>query len=231
MVKTTSGLFVSASENLVTGILLFLFLSGFMTVVTPSDFSPSMRGVLISQLVLLILTALFLLVAALMSRTRYIVGDNSASERARQQQQAEEDEGTKENDEGSAPSQEALAASSMLDWIMATRLRFLLSLGAANAYSTFTLGLLLMFMCAVIQSSTGWGLDATLDVRMDPESSFQAVDQNWRQWANISSSQRQGSVYASSRRLDWIQATMGSSGWIKSSAVQVRNMCSQYNYD
>ena len=67
---TTSGLFVACTENVLLVLFLYTLLNGLMELVMPADFSPAMRGALISQLVLVIVTGALVLGISLWDRAR-----------------------------------------------------------------------------------------------------------------------------------------------------------------
>lgn len=84
--------------------------------------------------------------------------------------------------------------ASVLKWIARRRGHGLNTLSVCNAYCSCTLAVFLLYFCEFMQAVSGWGLDDQLVPR-----------------ASVNASSR--AVYSSSQRLDWIQASAGSSGW------------------
>ena len=74
------------------------------------------------------------------------------------------------------------------------------TLSVCSAYCVMTLGLLLLFLAELLQAASGLGLDTSVVYRTRtmtmPES-------------NVTE------LYASTQRLDWVQAVSGGSGWMR----------------
>jgi hypothetical protein len=68
--KSTSGLFVVCSENVFVVLFLYTLLNGLMELIHPADYSPAMRGIMVSQLVLTVITGTLILLHAAYDRSR-----------------------------------------------------------------------------------------------------------------------------------------------------------------
>ena len=72
------------------------------------------------------------------------------------------------------------------------------TLSVCSAYCAMSLGLLLLFLAELLQAASGLGLDTSVVYRIrtmqDPEAD---------------------ELYASTQRLDWVQAVSGGSGWMR----------------
>lgn len=76
------------------------------------------------------------------------------------------------------------------------------ALNTANAYCTGVVSLLLVFCAMFFQATSGSGLDSAIEQRESSAASSQSSSNN-------------NTYYDSSQKLDWMQATLGSSGWQK----------------
>lgn len=173
MARSSSGLFVSCAENVFFVMFMHALLSGLMDLLRSADFSPGMRGVMFSQLVLALVTGGLILGLSAWDRTRLVFGAA---------------DGAPPPDQGSPIEQ----------WVMQRLDRAKLTLGVCNAYCVFTLALFLLFFSEFLQALTGLG--------MEYEGSA-AMEMRLRLSTNA--------MYASTPRLDWVQAIAGGSGWVQ----------------
>ncbi len=82
----------------------------------------------------------------------------------------------------------------VLKWIERRRSSAMNMLAVANSYSVCVLAISLLYVGCFLQGASGWGLSDTLKWRTS------------KLQANI--------TYASSQRLDWVQSSIGASGWV-----------------
>ncbi len=133
MAKSTSGLFVACSENVFVVLFLFTLLNGLMELLRPSDFSPAMRGAMTAQLVLVLMTGIFILLLAGWDRARHLFSSG---------EEEQEDEKKKP----------------VHLWIRERLFKSRLALAVCHAYSACTLGIFLFFLAAFLQAVSGLGL-------------------------------------------------------------------------
>lgn len=91
-------------------------------------------------------------------------------------------------------SSEAGDRDRILSRVLAERTSYRYSMHISNIYCTSVVGLLVLHATMLAQAVGGSGLDETIVQRVKTLPSY---------------------TYASSNRLDWIQAVMGSSGWVR----------------
>lgn len=204
MPRPSSWLFVAAAENVLLSVLGYPMLTGLMDLTFPADFSPGMRGVLLSQLVLVLIAAAWMAGLSFADRSGVLIsaGDVAAS----YAEDGDEDEAGRAATD-SARSAEANGdangndqmLSSFAAWASRRMQLCRLFMAAANAYSVLAMGLLLGFIACVVQCSTGWGLREDLEARTSASAGAAVVV-----------------VYSSSQRLDWVQAIAGGAvgGWV-----------------
>ena len=172
MPRSSSSLFLPVVECILLNAIAYPALTSFMEQTAQSDFSPLLRSVMLSQLILAILSMLGHLVMAAIDRSSYIIPSASIlTDKGR-------DQGT--------------------EWkilqILSQRKSYKYAMGVSNIYCTCVMGLLILQATVLSQAYSGSGLLTVTEQRQNPVSSY---------------------VYKSSERHDWIQAALGSSGWVK----------------
>ena len=191
MPRSSSSLFIPAAESLVLSLVGYFFMVAAMDQLMPSDFSPAMRSALLSQLVLIVLTIAAHLIVSVVDKSLHVIDTGSGQKTQPVQATAD----------GASESE---ISRQKLMLIISKRVSYRYSMNVANAYSAAVGTILLLFVAMFIQSSTGSGLENS------------AIEQRARMaHASMSSSPDNYTTYyyASSKRLDWVHATVGSSGW------------------
>jgi hypothetical protein len=187
MARTSAALFVPGVENLVLSLCGFFAMVALMDQIMPSDFSPSMRSVLLSQLLLVLVTMCAHLAISLLDRSRFVLASSSSSPAAFVPAASTDDA-----DE---------AARKKLVALISQRTDYRLAMSVGNVYAVAMLSLLLLFSTMFFQSLSAAGLDS-------------ATYQRARVVVQEGSPSNQTTYYyASSGRLDWLQAVAGASGW------------------
>ena len=188
MPRKTSALFVACAENVVLSLVVYTLLSGLMELVAAADFAPAMRASIFSQVVLVMVASVTIAVLSAGDRARVILSNNKdAAEDALGDERKEE---VNSDDHDNAP---------LFKWISDRRAHAMSMLSVANAYSTCIFAIALLYLGCFLQAASGWGLDDGDGVGMHLETRVSTA---------------RNSTYASSQRLDWVQATVGGSGWV-----------------
>jgi hypothetical protein len=216
MVRTSLGLCVATVESLFLSLVAYFALSAFMDQFMATDFSPAMRSVLFIQLVLTILHASSQLIISVTDKMAYVasqqspINDYGSSENyaaaselllvsgLSEQQQHEQ----RQKALMLLQQEQAAQKKANLLIMLASRTDYRHALYAANGYCTFTMLLLLAYMCMFLQCLYGYGLSTTIEQRT--------------RGGGLGSSAAQSPTsyhYSSCQRLDWIQAVVGASGW------------------
>jgi hypothetical protein len=145
MVRKTSGLFLSTAENVVIAAVLYTLLAGVMDLVYPTDFSPAMRGAMLSQLLAALLTGVAVTVLCVADSSRFILPprvppvDSAASDSDAKDENVQ-----------------------LAEWIRKRQKACLMPQAVAKAYLACSLGIFLFFLACFLQGATGWGLDKGL---------------------------------------------------------------------
>jgi hypothetical protein len=182
MPRSSSSLFIPAAESLVLSLVGYFFMVAVMDQLMPSDFSPAMRSVLLSQLVLIVLTITAHMVISAVDKSLHVLDTGN---------------GPKTQSDGG--SEDEISRQKLM-LIISKRISYRYSMNVANAYSAAMGTILLLFVAMFIQSSTGSGLESS--VIEQRARIVQSSPDNYTTY-----------YYASSKRLDWVHATVGSSGW------------------
>lgn len=82
MVRTSSALFIPGAEALVLSMGFYFAASALMDQTMPSDFSPAMRSVLFSQLLLVLLSMSAHLVLAVVDKSQFVLPKAEPTEAA-----------------------------------------------------------------------------------------------------------------------------------------------------
>lgn len=194
MVRKTSGLFLCVSENVIFSLVMGYLAHGIMDLVYPLDFSPFLRGWIESQRVIVLVTGGLVAAISSIDRTRLVV--QPWLETPASYAEHAEGEGNAEGDETNKKKKRRSEGQNLADWIRVRMGASMFSMAVVNAYGIILVGACLYFFALMLQGAGGWGLDPAISKRV------RAPSVNATRYA-----------YASSPRLDWIQACAGSSGW------------------
>lgn len=147
MARTTSGLFVVCTENVILVLILHQLLSGIMNVSVPLDFSPLMRGTMQAQLVLVLFTAAIILIVSARDRSQIIPAPPV-------QVQVAGDSAMKDD---------------VASWISHRANTVRLAFSAAHAYSMVCMALFLLLVASISQAASGWMLDEAWEDRLNSD--------------------------------------------------------------